>query len=473
MKFIDIIRTCLRNLTKRKLRTALTISGVLIGTSAVIVMLSLGTGMNIQITKMLEEWADLTLIHVYNWGRWDPDNDVVPPDLDDDMVKTFMDMKNVKSATPFYTNFYSGMQIAVYTADGWVLQWTPFIGVYMDELENFGFKLLEGRFKQEGDPPTTILIGPNTGSYLRSYIYEDEYAWSEWGYDEETDSWEIISMPIEDFFKEEFRIIPLTMDNRWEPDLSVIGSQTAPNMEYDEELKLVGILEASPNDWEAREGIFIDISYMAGLIKAYNELNPDNRYEEFDGIYHNVRVRVDDMNNVPAVEAEIKAMGFYTSSFNEMRENMTQQVRTTQMLLALVAAVSLFVATMNITNTMIMAIIERTKEIGIMKVLGCDIIKIRTMFLGEAALIGFLGGVAGIGFSYFLSFIINNFLGQFFMDLFNYGTIEEGTKVTISVIPVWLLFASLAGATVIGMAAGWYPAWRSTKISALSAIAHE
>ncbi|MCL2637027.1 MAG: ABC transporter permease [Oscillospiraceae bacterium] len=471
MKFIDIIRTCLRNLTKRKIRTLLTVSGVLIGTSAVIVMLSLRVGMNIQITKMLSEWADLTLIHVYNWGRWDADDDIVPPDLDDSIVKSFMSMDNVMSATPFYTNFQSGFQIAVYTADGWVLMYTPFIGVYMDELENFGFRLTEGRFKQEGDPPTTILMGPFAGDYLQSYIYENEYLWSEWGYDEETDTWDILSMPIDDYFKEELRIIPLTMGEWWQADLSVIGSKTAPNLEYDEELNLVGILEASPTDWEARNGIFIDISYMAGLIKAYNELNPDNRYEEFNGVYNNVRVRVDDMNNVPAVEAEIKAMGFQTSSFNEMRENMMQQIGTIQMLLAAVAAVSLLVATMNITNTMIMAIIERTKEIGIMKVLGCDIGKIRLMFLGEAALIGFLGGAAGVLFSYGLSFIINNFFGQALMGMFMHSGGDE--KISISIIPPYLVLLGLAGATIIGMLAGLYPAQRSIKISALSAIAHE
>jgi ABC-type antimicrobial peptide transport system permease subunit len=106
-----------------------------------------------------------------------------------------------------------------------------------------------------------------------------------------------------------------------------------------------------------------------------------------------------------------------------------------------------------------------------MKVLGCDISKIRMMFLGEAALIGFLGGVAGTAFSYLLSFIVNNFFGQMIMGMFMYGTGDE--KINISVIPLWLVLLALAGATVIGMAAGWYPAWRSTKISALSAIAHE
>jgi ABC-type antimicrobial peptide transport system permease subunit len=453
------------------MRTILTVSGVLIGTSAVIVMFSLGIGMNIQITKMLEEWADLTMIRVDTWRWHDGDNDVAPPDLTDEMIRSFKDIKHVRSATPFYRNIRSGEQVAVYTADGWLIEWGQFIGVYMDELENFGYTLKEGRFKQAGDPPTTVLFGPETGAYLYNFL-DDEWANAE----RDWDTWEIISMPIENFFAEELRIIPLTMTaNEWgwfDRDYSVIGSKTAPNMEYDEELNLIGIIDAPPNDWEAREGIFIDMEFLALMIKAYNELNAENQMPEFDGIYNEARVRVDDMNNVPAVEAELKAMGFNAWSFNEMREQMTQQVRTIQLLLAAVAAVSLFVAAMNITNTMIMAIIERTKEIGIMKVLGCDISKIRLMFLGEAAAIGFLGGVAGIVLSYGISLIINNFLGQFFMDMFNYGNMGE-EKISLSVIPPYLAFLSLAGATLIGMVAGLYPANRSVKISALSAIAHE
>jgi ABC-type antimicrobial peptide transport system permease subunit len=262
--------------------------------------------------------------------------------------------------------------------------------------------------------------------------------------------------------------------NEWgwyNTDYSVIGSQTAPNMDYNTELKLVGIIEPTANDWTAREGIFIDIAFLSRMIDAFNEVNSDFQIPEFDGIYDNVHVRVDDMNNVAAVEEEIRAMGYNTWSFNQMRENMMQQIGTIQMLLAAVAAVSLLVATMNITNTMIMAIIERTKEIGIMKVLGCDIGKIRLMFLGEAALIGFLGGVAGVIFSYGLSFIINTFFGQALMGMFMYSGGDE--KISISIIPPYLVLLGLGGATLIGMLAGLYPAQRSIKISALSAIAHE
>jgi ABC-type antimicrobial peptide transport system permease subunit len=464
---------CVRNLTKRKIRTFLTVLGVIIGTCAVVVMLSLGYGMNAAMDKMIGEWADLTLIEVYNYGGRSPDGGEIPP-LTDDIINDFKALPNVVSAMPFYSNFQVGYQIAVYNSEGKALEWTPLVGVYMDELENFGFALKEGRFKQSGDSAATVLFGEQVGQSV--ILFEEGtdawgnpvYEYAEWDWE----TWEIIGLPV-DHLNDEWFIIPLTIDqnNMWQSDYSVINSPTAPNMEYNEALNVVGVFQGNWSIYETVRGIFIDISYMKGLIEAYNELNPDMQAMEFDGEYQNVKIRVDDMDNVVAVEEEIKAMGYQTWSANEMRENMMQQVRMIQMLLAALAAVSLFVAALNITNTMITAVIERTREIGIMKVLGCDVSKIMLLFLGEAALIGFIGGVLGNMMSYLMSFVINTFMVEQFMQAMGGGMMPE--DVALSMIPFWLPFAGLAFATAVGVVAGFYPAFRGTRISALSAIAHE
>jgi len=470
MKAADIARTCIRNLTKRKVRTLLTVSGVVIGTSAVIVMVSLGVGMNRQMTKMLEEWADLTMIQVYNYQGMTNENGETIPDITDEVIGEFNGIEHVKAVLPISNTFYVGNSVAIYNTDGKALQYCPFVGTYMDELENFGYVLKEGRFKQAGDPVTTVLFGSQACEYV--LLYEDTSYNSFENAEYDYNTGEIISMPA-DPMKDEFHIIPLGRDPvTWQLDYSVIGSKTAPNMEYDEVLNVVGVIDGDWSDYNSIRGIFIDIAYIADLIEAYNEFNPDYPMEEFNGVYNDVRVRVDDMKNVESVEKELKAMGYQTSSFNQQREQMMKQVVTIQLLLAALASVSLFVAAMNITNTMIMAIVERTKEIGIMKVLGCDIGKIRLLFLGEAAAIGFLGGVAGTALSYGLSFLINNFLGGKLLNMFG-GYYDTGEKIAISSIPLWLVLAALGGATMIGMIAGFYPANRSVKISALSAISHE
>jgi ABC-type antimicrobial peptide transport system permease subunit len=470
MKFSDVLRMCVRNLTKRKIRTSLTVLGVIIGTCAIVVMISLGYGMNEAMDKMIGEWADLTLIEVYNFGGRNPDGTEVP-DLTDDIIAGFKDLPSVVAATPFMTSLWIGGQIAIYSEE-LAISSGSFIGVYMDELEAFGYTLLEGRWKTASDPSGTVIVGQQFGSSAYDFVY-DEYLWPQWP--DDYDEFGNPTVKMVDPMTTELRIIPLTMDTSggwWNADYSVIGSETAPNKEYDRELNVIGMIEGSWRDWYTMEGVFVDIEFLNEYIKAYNELNPDMQFREFDGTYDNVRIRVDDMNNVQKVEEELQKMGYQTYSMTQARDRMREQIQLIQLLLSALAGVSLFVAALNIMNTMITAVVERTREIGIMKVLGCDISKILMLFLGEAALIGFLGGVLGIGLSYLSSFLLNTFLMDVIMQaMYGGGMLAEG--VSISQIPLWLPLFGLLFATAVGVVSGFYPAYRGTRISALSAIAHE
>ena len=485
MKVTDIIRMCFRNLLKRKMRTTLTILGVVIGTCTIVVMVSLGVGMDDAMDKMVNEWADLTLIQVYNYNFRGAGQNLKPdgteiPDITDEQIKIIKDIPHIRAVTPFMQALQIGEQVAIYSATDELAvgRWSSsFIGVYMDEMENFGFKLLEGRFKEAGDPSGTVLVGQNFGTSAYDYVFEEDI-WLNWPEDYDDDF-----NPIRKLFdpmKAEMRIIPLSIDTSdgfWVGgDFSVIGSATAPHTEHDRELKVVGVLEGDQRDWYTMGGVFVDMEFLNYYIKAFNDLNPDFQYQEFDGTYNHIRVRVDDMNNVPKVEAALKEMGYETWSAGEARENMRQQVQLIQMLLAGLAAISLFVAALNITNTMVTAVIERTREIGIMKVLGCDLYKIMALFLGEAALIGFIGGLVGVGASYGISALFNNFLFEQILTILSGGAgqgfiFEE--EVVISQIPILLALGGLLFATFVGVVSGIYPAFRGTRISALSAIAYE
>ena len=198
--------------------------------------------------------------------------------------------------------------------------------------------------------------------------------------------------------------------------------------------------------------------------------------------YNNLILKTDDVNNVESVEAAIQEMGFGSYSSASERENMRKQTLRGQLMLAGLAAVSLLVAALNIANTMTMAIYERTREIGVMKVLGCEIADIRTMFLIESGAIGFVGGVAGSVLGLGVGFVLNHLgdimglLGQS-VDLsglmgggYYYMGMDSGT---ISLIPPWLILAALAFATCIGLLSGVAPANRAVKISALEAIRHD
>ena len=137
---------------------------------------------------------------------------------------------------------------------------------------------------------------------------------------------------------------------------------------------------------------------------------------------------------------------------------------TLQLILGGIGAVSLLVSAIGIANTMIMSIYERTKEIGVMKVLGCIVTDIRKLFLFEAGIIGFLGGCLGLALSFAISFVLNKYAPEIGEQL----GISSGSD--ISVIPLWLALAALAFSIVIGMVSGLYPAVKATKIKAIEAM---
>ena len=189
--------------------------------------------------------------------------------------------------------------------------------------------------------------------------------------------------------------------------------------------------------------------------------------------YDSVMVKVSGINMVDPVEKEIKAMGYSTESMESIRKPMEKEARQKQMMLGGLGAISLFVAALGITNTMIMSISERTREIGIMKSLGCYVTDIRVMFLSEAGAIGLIGGLIGCVISFIVSVIINLVsLGPSLENLI--PAIVGGENINrVSVIPPWLLLFAIVFSVFIGLGSGYYPANKAVQIPALEAIKSE
>ena len=131
------------------------------------------------------------------------------------------------------------------------------------------------------------------------------------------------------------------------------------------------------------------------------------------------------------------------------------------------------VSAISIANTMVMSIYERTKEIGIMKVLGCIVTDIRKLFLLEAAIIGLFGGCIGIALGYISSWIINKFGAPVFGALMSGNYMYDMTNTKFSIIPIYLPFVALAISVAVGLGSGYFPARRATKISAIEAMKTE
>ena len=181
-------------------------------------------------------------------------------------------------------------------------------------------------------------------------------------------------------------------------------------------------------------------------------------------VYDSAKVYVDDMKNVITVQKQISDMGYQAESQMQWIEQNKASTNMIQMVLGGIGAVSLFVASIGIANTMMMSIYERTKEIGIMKVLGCDMNRIRYMFIIESGAIGLIVGVTGVIFSFIISMIINA-LGV--------ASVVAEVDGNISRIPPWLVISAIIFAIVIGMVAGFFPSLRAMKLSPLTALRND
>lgn len=466
MKISDEISLSARNLLRRKGRTALTLVGVVIGTCMVVLMISLGIAQTKTNEEMLQSWGDLTQVQIYGYGMM-MGSDGKPLYLDDAAIANIKQIPHVAAATPYAEAYNLEGEITAgrngrYTSDIYNL-----IGIDPTALEPMCFALQSGSWPtntpaSEKATKLQVLVGSSTGYNFqdsrKSYNSPKRYR-----YEGQTDANGKELPPFVDIDKDKMTLTIKTGEGSTEKSRSW-------------ELEIVGVLEPDgAKGYWTQSGIVLRIQDMKMLQKIYNDMT---KTKEESKSYEQVYVKVDDLSNVTDVETAIHELGFTnTYSMNQQREEMQKQVMNSQMIFGGIAAVSLLVAAINIINTMTMAIYERTREIGVMKVLGCELGNIRTMFLLESSTIGFIGGLIGLGISLIASFVLNNLstLGQGLdlSGLMGGGYYMGGGGGTISIIPPWLMLAALVFATLVGLVAGILPANKAVKISALEAIRHE
>ncbi|MBP8855133.1 MAG: ABC transporter permease [Oscillospiraceae bacterium] len=458
MKLTDLIGLSFENLRRRMGRTTLTIIGVVVGTCSIVVMMSLGIAMNVGFEEMLANWGDLTKINVYNWGGGKE-----VPALDDAIIKEISQYEHVKVATPEYRPRYLNAQITAGKNKRYQMQAYNIVGVYPEAIEALEYELLSGHSLPLSPAPVAggkgklvVLAGQNAAYEFRDTKKRGDKSQRWPGM---TDAQGNTLPPFFDITKEKLTFLAPKQNEEKGKDITY-------------EMEVIGVMkEDYKKGYVTSAGILMDLNVLKRLEAEFIKANNIKISKDMPQGYDTVTVKVDDIENVKDVEDKIKALGYGTDSASGQREQMQKQAQTMQMVLGGLGAVSLFVAALSIANTMTMAIYERTREIGVMKVLGCGLGKIRTMFLLEAAMIGFLGGVFGVVLSYTLSFALNYFAPMLMqMGIGNFLPMF-GSK--ISVIPPWLAMVGIVFSTLIGILSGIMPANRAVKISALEAIRHE
>ena len=441
----DLLRICLQNLMRRRSRTFLTVLGVLIGCCSIVIMVSLGIGMKETQEKLLAEMGDLTIITVSP-----PQKGKGKVKLDDALIKRLHNMSGVVGVSPKQSLEAESIRIVSGTGNRYVADWTSVVGMDTDQIEQLGYRIINGTtVKHSGE----VIIG------------------------------EFLAYSFKDTLRPEGRNII----DRWAGELDDNGKPTELPAPYLDPLKSTLTLEITTEagtikypvkavgstkedyskGYETSEGIIMSLTDLRKLLDKIQ--GPKKKKLPYDSVL----VKVSGIDRVADVEQEIKAMGYVTESMESIRKPMEKEARQKQMMLGGLGAISLFVAALGITNTMIMSISERTREIGIMKALGCYVSDVRIMFLSEAGAIGLIGGVIGCIISFLASVIIN---------LVSIGLSPENIPAAIlggeninrvSVIPPWLLLFAIVFSVLIGLGSGYYPANKAVQIPALEAIKSE
>lgn len=463
MKISDMIIMCLRNLWRRKGRTMLTVIGVIIGCCAIIIMISLGLGMSAAMDNMLSSWGDLNAVTIYGNSNYyyvdsGSSSSDERPALNDDALEMLRSIEHVETIFPKIEVNSEYLTITAGRKGRYRCDWAQVVGVDLSELDKMGYEADEGALPTGEEEGHIIVFG-----YEMPYQFRDTkkrgqnaYTWRQQLADG------TFSKP---FFDPMTESIELFVNNTKKTDKE--GRPMSGGRAYQFKMTTAAILKQDAN-WETPYSILIDMDFAKELINSYNRLNSVKNAKEPE--YSQIKLWVDDINHVDAVQAAIEEMGFNASSMASVRNEMQGQLGVIQMVLGCLAAISLLVAAIGITNTMIMSIYERTREIGVMKVLGCFIGNIRSVFLMEAGMIGLLGGAVGTVISYIISAVMNTLGGEAFAGVLGIST--DGSS-PISIIPLWLVLLALLFSTFIGLISGFYPANRAVKISALEAIRNE
>lgn len=445
----DLVSMGLKNLWRRKLRTFLTVLGVVIGTSSIIVMLSLGFGMKEAFKQQISEMGSLNIITVSQgyrgYSQPNMNKSKKQEELNEKSLIAFSKINGVKAVTPIIET--SGKLV-----DGRYSCYLSIRGVDPKNMEDFDYKLADGRLLKSSDDLAVVY-----GGEVKNMFYDENSS----GYNYKEPKIDLVKDKLIFTFDMEYG------SKKRGPQISQDNSKKPNYKTY--KFKTVGIL--AEGDYEKGYYAYMPIEQVKKLIQEKNKaegnkISPEERKRQRG--YQTVLVKVDDINKVQEVQTQIKDMGYNAYSLSDYLESMKKTSNTIQAILGGIGAVSLLVAAIGITNTMVMSIYERTKEIGIMKVIGASLGDIKRLFLFESGMIGLLGGIIGVGLSELLSFVINKLAPSLGGDI-----VGPMGMTKISIVPIWLVLAAMAFSTFVGLISGYYPAKRAMNLSALEAIRTE
>ncbi|HEY6903886.1 MAG TPA: FtsX-like permease family protein [Candidatus Acidoferrales bacterium] len=459
MKAGDLSELAVRNLREAVLRNSLTTLGVAVGVASLVAMLSLGVGLQQLANQRLERSGLFNAIFVApksglnDFGRRRNNEAPVTSDfrqLDEHARQDIATLSNV-------TEVYPQIRFATEARYGDKSFPTMVAGVPASASTDGAFDGMQGKFF--------------SGASADEAILQIEFA-----KDLSKDPGSVIGNDLVLRYPERHALPPPGNPNPGQksgaadntlPDASAGGFTVILR---EKRLRVVGIISTEPEGGfggMGRSRVFIPLDVAEKLrIAQASDLREMMRGQASQPSYGSLTVRVKSPREVESVEAAIKKMGFAAFSLLDTTRNLRLFFSVFDFLLGIFGSLALVVATLGIVNTLVMAILERRREIGILKALGAADRDVKQLFFAEAGVMGLLGGILGVGFGWLigraLTFGTNVYLKR-----------QELPTVEISAVPWWLVLAAIAFAIIVSLAAGIYPASRAAKLNPVEALRYE
>lgn len=247
------------------------------------------------------------------------------------------------------------------------------------------------------------------------------------------------------------------------------GSAAYSVVSHEQKLKIVGIVDLDPESMRGptRGKAFLPLKLAETLhIMQPTDLREISSAASDKPLYSSVSVRVKNPAQVQIVEDAIKKMGFTTFSILDATRSLRQFFAVLDLFLGIFGSLALAVASIGIVNTLVMAILERRREIGIMKAIGASDIDVQRLFFAEAGAMGLLGGVVGV------------LLGWTIGQVINVGTNIYLKRQSLPpehfwAVPWWLVGGAIGFSFIVSLISGLYPASRAAKLDPVQALRYE
>ena len=466
MKVPDLTELALRNLRESLLRNSLTTVGISVGVASLVAMLSLGIGLQQMASRRLVKSGLFDTIVVTSrrelrrMGREEERSGPAPGEsrvLDEPVRAEIERMPNVAEA---YPDIRFGTELRFEEKP----HMTMVSALPESAKTNDAFEGMQGNFFSSASAPEAILQKSFAEELLRKTpaLGAAEPSVSE------------LAKPL---LGKELTMVYAQRSTSSSPPAASGATPAADDLssaEYsvvsrEQKLKIVGVADLDPESMRGptRAKVFLPLKLAESLhVMLPTDLREIARAASDQPVYSSISVRVKNPAQIQGVEDAIKKMGFSAFSILDASRGLRQFFAVLYAFLGIFGSLALIVASIGIVNTLVMAILERRREIGIMKAIGASDGDVKKLFFAEAGAMGVLGGVVGV--------ILGWAIGQ---------VINVGTNIYLKrqslppehfwAVPWWLVGSAILFALVVSLVSGLYPAGRAARLDPVQALRYE